>query len=160
MAHINKCIEVPPSSPITHLCSYSIKRICYGSLEKRQWTSMLLSGCRTVKLALACTAKRLVVYSLFISTRFYLFRSNSRWSIVAITAESVGLCAATHVVQRGADTRSKSSTYLWNSSATILLSRFLLPAQSSKPLRVCMTCYDELSSQSADQSYNKGKASS
>jgi hypothetical protein len=33
--------------------------------------------------------------------------------------------------------------------------RFLLPAQSSKPLRVCMTCYDELSSQSADQSYNK-----
>ena len=120
MAHINKCIEVPPSSPITHLCSYSIKRICYGSLEKRQWTSMLLSGCRTVKLALACTAKRLVVYSLFISTRFYLFRSNSRWSIVAITAESVGLCAATHVVQRGADTRSKSSTYLWNSSATIL----------------------------------------
>jgi len=35
--------------------------------------------------------------------------------------------------------------------------RFLLPAQSSKPLRVCMTCYDELSSQSADQSYNKVK---
>jgi len=33
--------------------------------------------------------------------------------------------------------------------------RFLLPAQSSKPLRVCMTCYNELSSQSADQSYNK-----
>jgi len=33
--------------------------------------------------------------------------------------------------------------------------RFLLPAQSSKPLRVCMTCYDELSSQSADHSFNK-----
>jgi len=33
--------------------------------------------------------------------------------------------------------------------------RFLLPAQSSKPLRVCMTCFDELSSQSADHSFNK-----
>jgi len=33
--------------------------------------------------------------------------------------------------------------------------RFLLPAQSSKPLRVCMTCYDELSSQSVDHSFNK-----
>merc|ERR1712210_275509 len=28
--------------------------------------------------------------------------------------------------------------------------RFLLPAQSSKPLRVCMTCYDELSSESVE----------
>merc|ERR1712110_185883 len=33
--------------------------------------------------------------------------------------------------------------------------RFLLPAQSSKPLRVCMTCYDELSSQSVGHSFNK-----
>jgi len=33
--------------------------------------------------------------------------------------------------------------------------RFLLPAQSSKPLRVCMTCFDELSSQSVDHSFNK-----
>merc|ERR1711963_352199 len=72
MAHINKCIE--------DLLRKS---------EKRQWTSMLLSGCRTVKLALACAAKR----------------SNSRWSIVAITAESVGLCAAMHVVQRGSSSR-------------------------------------------------------
>ena len=38
----------------------------------------------------------------------------------------------------------------------LFLSRFLLPAQSSKPLRVCMTCFDELSSQSADHSFNKG----
>ena len=39
----------------------------------------------------------------------------------------------------------------------LCLLRFLLPAQSSKPLRVCMTCYDELSSQSVDHSFNKGK---
>ena len=38
----------------------------------------------------------------------------------------------------------------------LFLSRFLLPAQSSKPLRVCMTCFDELSSQSVDHSFNKG----
>ena len=37
--------------------------------------------------------------------------------------------------------------------------RFLLPAQSSKPLRVCMSCYDELAMQSAggDNSFNKGE---
>jgi len=33
--------------------------------------------------------------------------------------------------------------------------RFLLPAQSSKPLRVCMTCYDELAGQGANHSFNK-----
>merc|ERR1712061_579364 len=32
---------------------------------------------------------------------------------------------------------------------------FLLPAQSSKPMRGCMTCYDELSSQSVGHSFNK-----
>lgn len=33
--------------------------------------------------------------------------------------------------------------------------RFLLPAQSSKPLRVCMTCYNELAGQGANHSFNK-----
>jgi len=34
--------------------------------------------------------------------------------------------------------------------------RFLLPSQSSKPLRVCLTCYDQLASQDADHSaYSK-----
>ena len=51
-----------------------------------------------------------------------------------------------------------SKRWKWKSVAwlNLSLSRFLLPAQSSKPLRVCMTCYDELSSQSADHSFNKG----
>ena len=36
--------------------------------------------------------------------------------------------------------------------------RFLLPAQSSKPLRVCMTCFEELTMQSAggENSFNRG----
>ena len=36
--------------------------------------------------------------------------------------------------------------------------RILLPAQSSKPLRVCNSCYDELAMQNngADNSFNKG----
>ena len=36
--------------------------------------------------------------------------------------------------------------------------RFLLPAQSSKPLRVCLTCYDELARQGAGggNSFSKG----
>jgi hypothetical protein len=38
---------------------------------------------------------------------------------------------------------------------SLLFQRYLLPAQSSKPLRVCMTCYDELSSQGAEHSFNK-----
>ena len=37
--------------------------------------------------------------------------------------------------------------------------RFLLPAQSSKPLRVCMSCYDELARQGAvgENSFSKGE---
>ena len=39
--------------------------------------------------------------------------------------------------------------------------RFLMPAQSSKPLRVCLTCYDELAMQGAsgDNSFSSGEKS-
>merc|ERR1719270_16801 len=117
MAHINKCIEVPPSSSITHL--------------------------------------------VFLFYRKDLLRKSGKKAVddhaaVWVPDSEAGTCMHCKKVQFTLVNRRhhcrKCGVVCCNACSS---KRFLLPAQSSKPLRVCMTCYDELSSQSADQSYNK-----
>ena len=148
MAHINKCIEVIFFSVIKfriHL-KHSLLQDLLRKSGKKAVDEHAAVWVPDSEAGTCMHCKKVFIISFFSSMKSFQVQFtlvNRRHHCRKCGVVCCNACSSK---------RWKWKSVWWNLS----LFRFLLPAQSSKPLRVCMTCYDELSSQSADHSFNKG----
>ena len=123
MAHINKCVEELINRSIQSLLKYNNIKMLFFKRKTARWLNTQQFGCLTAPPLFACIAVNLISMS---STDGYLLYSHIDCKLIWIVCQH--------------HSRNCGDVVCGQCSKN----KFLIPNQSSKPVRVCNASYEKL----------------